>query len=59
MPANVGYKGYSRPIVLYSMVSVQQANLSECEGQKTSAIMPFLVQVYITLVGIKGDSPLY
>ena len=27
--------------VIYCMVSVQQANLSECEGRKTSATAPF------------------
>ena len=30
--------------IIYCMVSVQQANLSECKGRKTSITTPFLLE---------------
>ena len=49
----------NRPTVLhiiYCMVSAQQANLSECEGQKTAISASFSAQVYLTYMGLRCNA---
>ena len=42
--------------IIYCMVSAQQANLSECEDQKTSVATRFSAQVYLTYMGLHRNA---
>ena len=44
------------PHIIYCMVSAQQANLSECEGQKSSVATPFSAQVYLTYMALHRNA---
>ena len=53
MLAEVGYRGYgpSTYRATYNILYGEwQANLSECESQKTSVSTPFSAQVYLTYI---------
>ena len=42
--------------IIHCMVSVQQANLSECEGQKLPQRRHFCAQVYLTYIGLPRNA---
>ena len=43
--------------IIYCMLSVQQANLSECEGRKASTMIPFLCLRLYHSMGLLRNAP--